>query len=107
MSLRILKAGVCDTIQDTGRYGFQHLGINPGGVMDRFSAGLANALLGKDLHAPVLEMHFPSMRIRFEDPTVICITGGDFTPTIDGAPIPVNHPVAVNKNTVLKCERMI
>jgi antagonist of KipI len=75
--------------------------------MDRFSAGLANALLGKDLHAPVLEMHFPSMRIRFEEPTVICITGGDFTPTIDGVPIPVNHPVAVNKNTVLKCERMI
>ena len=107
MSLRIIKAGVCDTIQDSGRYGYQHLGINPSGVMDRFSAGLANTLLGKDPNAPVIEMHFPAMRIRFEQPTVICITGGDFAPSLDGTPLPMNQPVAVNANTVLKFERLI
>ena len=60
MSLQIIKAGLLDTIQDQGRYGYQHLGINPGGAMDRYAAQLAIALLGKDLNSPVIEMHFPS-----------------------------------------------
>lgn len=63
MSLRIIKAGLLDTIQDTGRYGHQHLGINPAGAMDRYSAQLANALLGKDLNDSVIEMHFPAAEI--------------------------------------------
>ena len=32
MSMRIIKAGILDTVQDAGRYGYQHLGINPGGA---------------------------------------------------------------------------
>ena len=48
MSLKIIKAGVLDTIQDPGRYGFQYLGINPGGAMDRFAAQVVNTLSGND-----------------------------------------------------------
>ena len=46
MSLRIIRASVLNTVRDQGRYGSQHLGINPNGAMDRYSAQLANALLG-------------------------------------------------------------
>ncbi|MDB5208334.1 MAG: biotin-dependent carboxyltransferase family protein, partial [Flavisolibacter sp.] len=60
MSLKIIRAGLLDTIQDLGRYGHQHQGINPGGAMDCFSAVLANALLGKELASPVIELHFPA-----------------------------------------------
>ena len=42
MNLRVIKSGVLDSIQDTGRYGWQHLGINPTGAMDKISAQLAN-----------------------------------------------------------------
>jgi antagonist of KipI len=105
MSLRIIKQGILDTVQDTGRFGFQHLGINTNGAMDRFSAQLANALLGKRLQAPVLEIHFPSPQIKFEKETIICITGGHFSPTINGKEIPLHHPIAVSKNAVLKFER--
>ena len=48
MSLKIIKAGVLDTIQDLGRYGFQYLGINPGGAMDRFAAQVVNMAQIKD-----------------------------------------------------------
>jgi antagonist of KipI len=48
MSLKIIKAGVLDTVQDLGRYGFQYLGINPGGAMDRFAAQVVNMLTGND-----------------------------------------------------------
>ena len=42
MSIRVIKKGLLDTIQDRGRYGYQHLGINPGGAMDRVAASVAN-----------------------------------------------------------------
>lgn len=105
MSLRIIKQGILDTLQDTGRHGHQHLGINPNGAMDRFSAQLANAVLGKELHTPVLELHFPAPHIRFEKPAIICLTGAHFHPTLNGADIPLQQPIAVGKNTVLKFEK--
>lgn len=106
MSLRITRQGVLDTIQDMGRFGHQYLGINSNGSMDRFSAQLANALLGKELTAPLIEIHFPASQISFERETIICICGADFFPTINGAPIPLHHPIAVNKRTVLKFEKL-
>lgn len=101
MSLKITKTGLLDTVQDGGRYGYQHLGINPGGVMDRFSASLANALLGKSLHAPVLELHFPAAQILFQQPAVFCLAGADFTPAINGKPVLLHQPLAVKENTLL------
>jgi antagonist of KipI len=105
MSLRIIRQGILDTIQDMGRFGYQYLGINCNGTMDRFSAQLANALLGKELNAPVFEIHFPSSQILFEKETIICITGANFRPTINDQPVPLHHPIAVNKRTLLKFER--
>ena len=101
MSLRIIKGGILDTVQDGGRFGYQHLGINPGGVMDPFSAGLANSLLGKEIGAPVIEMHFPAPHILFETATIICLTGADFSPEVEGVSIPMNQPVIINKYSEL------
>jgi antagonist of KipI len=105
MSLQIIKAGILDTIQDQGRYGFQHLGINPSGAMDRYAAQLSNALLGKELNAAVIEIHFPAPQILFQKETLICITGADFSPMIDPKKIPINRPIAINKNTVLQFKK--
>ncbi len=106
MSLRIIKQGILDTVQDTGRYGYQHLGISTNGAMDLFSAQLANAILGKELQAPVLEIHFPSPQIRFEKETIICLTGAHFFPTINDREVPLHHPIAVGENAVLKFEKL-
>ena len=105
MSLQIIKAGLLDTIQDQGRYNYQHLGINPGGAMDRLSSQAANALLGKDLSSPVIEMHFPSPKILFLKQTMICITGADFTPMINKKRIPIGQPVVLNKDSELQFEK--
>jgi len=102
MSLQIIKAGIFDTVQDLGRYGHQHLGINPGGAMDRFSAQLANALLGKDLDKPVIECHYPASTILFQKSTIICFTGADFMPVINESTIPLHQPVIVPSNSVLQ-----
>jgi antagonist of KipI len=101
MRLKIIKAGLLDTIQDGGRYGHRHLGINPGGAMDPFAAGLANALLGKNLLSPVMELHFPAAQLQFSQPAIICLTGADFTPCINSREVPINQPIAVGENAVL------
>lgn len=107
MSLKITKAGLLDTLQDTGRYGYQHMGINPAGAMDRFSAQVANALLGNPLEAGVIEMHFPAAQIVFEKPAIIAITGADLSPRLNKKNISIGQPVAVKAGTILDFEKKI
>ena len=101
MSLKITRAGIFDTVQDKGRRGFAHLGINPSGAMDRYAAQLANALLGKELQEPVIEIHFPASRILVQSATILCITGADFMPVLNGTAVPMHQPLAVAADTEL------
>lgn len=107
MSLTIIKAGLLDTLQDEGRFGFGASGINPGGVMDVFSAGLANCLLGKRMNRAVLEIHFPAPVILFNEAAIICITGADFSASIDHQLIRINQPLLVNKGVILSFKKLM
>lgn len=107
MSLKITRTGVLDTIQDRGRFGYQHLGITTSGAMDHFSAEFANAILGKDLDAAVIEFHFPASQLLFQSDTIICITGANFSPSINEAEIPLFHPVAVRRGSILKFRKLV
>lgn len=102
MGLRILKPGIADSIQDKGRYGYQQLGIPPGGVMDRIAATVANTLLGNKIDEPVLEMHFPAATILFESSMMIAITGADFGAEINGHAVLINQPILVPAKAELR-----
>jgi antagonist of KipI len=102
MSIRIIKQGVLDTIQDTGRYGYQHLGINPCGAMDTFAATVANILTGNEKNEAVIELHFPASSFLFEQKCMIALSGADFCPVLNNKPIPLNTTVTVGENSVLE-----
>lgn len=102
MSLKISKAGMLDSIQDPGRFGYRQFGINPGGAMDIYAAAIANILVGNDMDEAVIEMHFPAPAIFFDEPTLIALSGADFSANINGELIPLNHAVVINKNTILQ-----
>lgn len=91
-----------DSIQDMGRYGFQSLGINPSGSMDRYSAGIANMLVGNNPGEALIEMHFPAPVFLFDQPAVIALAGADFNASINGEFIPVHKPIILNKSSVLQ-----
>jgi antagonist of KipI len=101
MSLTIIKPGLLDTIQDLGRTGYGRLGINAGGVMDRYAAQVANMLVGNDTGEAVIEIHFPGAQFLFEQNALISVTGADFTGTLNDEQIPLWHPLVVRKNAVL------
>lgn len=105
--MKIFKAGIQDTVQDMGRYGYQHFGINPGGVMDKFSAQMANMLAGNEINQAVIELHFPASVFIFQQPALIALGGADFSPSINGEKIPSGHPVLVNKNSILQFHKII
>lgn len=108
MSIRIIKKGLLDTIQDQGRYGYQHLGINPTGAMDFVSMRLVNALAGNDQHEAVIEMHWPAPIISFEEDTCFAISGADMIARLDQQTgIPVNRTVFAKAGSRLSFEKKV
>jgi antagonist of KipI len=102
MNLRIIKGGILDTIQDKGRFGYQHLGINPGGAMDTLAAQYANVLAGNKPGEAVIEIHFPASEFFFEHPALIAVSGANFSPHVNGDAIPCMQPVLVSKFSILQ-----
>ena len=102
MSLRVIKAGILDSIQDLGRIGYQYLGINPGGAMDKHAAQTANILAGNEMNEAVMELHFPSSSFIFERPALIAISGADFLPSVNGEEVPLLHPILLDKYSILQ-----
>ncbi len=102
MSLIIHKAGILDTLQHFGVKGLQSKGIRPGGVMDQFSASIANALVGNKLNEDLLEIHFPACEIIFTESCLISIVGADFTAKLNEKYLPINRPILVPANGKLQ-----
>jgi len=107
VSIRIVKHGLFDTIQDEGRYGFQHLGINPGGAADVAAFTVANMLAGNVNNEAVIELHYPSSSILFQQNAVIALSGADFGARINDQPVPINTPVLVSQNSVLEFTQLV
>lgn len=105
MSVQVIKAGVNDTIQDGGRFGYQHLGINPGGTMDLTAMKLANMLVGNPVSEAVIELCLPVSTFLFTSPALIALSGADFGASIHGKAIPINHLVRVPEGAELKFVR--
>lgn len=101
MALHIIKAGIQDSVQDFGRQGYRHLGINPGGSMDSFSAQVANALVGNSLNEAVIELHFPASSFFFNASALIAIGGADFSARLNEQPVEPNRPLIVHAGAIL------
>ena len=102
MGIRVLKAGMLTTVQDLGRTGYQSQGFSVAGVMDVRSFKIANLLLDNPENEAVLEFTLIGPTLQFTSETIIAITGGDFTPTVNGEPVPMYEAVYVNRGDILK-----
>jgi antagonist of KipI len=101
MSIQIIKQGIMDTLQDKGRYGFQHIGISPCGYLDYLSAQLSNVIVGNPKDAPIFELHFPASSFIFKEDQTICISGANFVPVLNDKNVAMNTAMQVYKNDTL------
>lgn len=101
MHVRVIEPGPLTTVQDLGRRGYQDRGFSPSGAMDWRAATLANALLGNDAGAAVLEFALMGPTLRFEGPAVVALAGADMPAELDGRPLAPYQATPVAAGSVL------
>ena len=101
-TIKILDAGLLTTVQDLGRYGFQRYGVSASGVMDEYSAKIANKLVGNKVGEAVLETTLKGVQIEFLQNTAVAITGGNCDVTLNGTKIELWQNYLVNRGDILK-----
>lgn len=94
--IKVIHAGLQSSVQDLGRFGYAKYGVPTSGVMDETAFKIGNVILKNDVNAACIETAFGMLQLQFLQPTIICITGADFSPKINQKPIDMYKPVEVN-----------
>jgi KipI family sensor histidine kinase inhibitor len=99
--LTVVRPGLLTTIQDGGRWGHQAAGVPVAGVLDMTEARRANALVGNDGNAAVLEVTLFGPELRFETDVTFAVCGADLGATLDARPQSLNAVVRGRAGAVL------
>ena len=103
------RPGMLTTVQDCGRYGWQHVGVVPSGAMDGDSLQLANALVGNDLDLAALEITLRGPSLLFQCDTLIALGGARFSARIIAGSheflCPLNRPVLLPAGSRLSIDQ--
>jgi biotin-dependent carboxylase-like uncharacterized protein len=101
-ALKVVRAGLFDTLQDGGRIGFMALGMPTAGAMDRIALGLANALCGNPANTAVLEIGVMGPDLLVEADSVRVALVGPLSPTLIEAPDAPPRPIESDRSHLLK-----
>lgn len=85
-AFEVSKPGIHSLIQDLGRFGYQHLGITPGGPADLHAYLWANKILGNHSNMASIEIHYGLVTLTALVDTQIAICGAEFGVTINDKP---------------------
>ncbi|MBL7572707.1 biotin-dependent carboxyltransferase family protein [Staphylococcus saccharolyticus] len=102
MSIIIEHSGLFSSFQDFGRKGYEHYGVIPGGALDELAHEIANRLVANDKNEATLEMTHKMASIRFTEPALIALTGGNFKAETRNMKMYPNKLYLINKGEVLK-----
>jgi urea carboxylase len=103
----VISGGPATSVQDyPGRLGYWDVGVPPSGPMDGLSFSLANRILGNREDAAGVEFTGVGPSLLFQHDCTICLTGAEFSATLDGVPVPPYEPVAVRSGQTLKTGRV-
>lgn len=84
MPLEIVNPGLSTTIQDSGRFGYYHVGIPQSGVMDHYAAELGNRLVGNTRNEAVLECTYLGPTLITDTNVDIAVTGSPVKVLVNG-----------------------
>lgn len=101
MGIRIKEGGVLTTVQDSGRVGFQSIGISVTGATDLRAYELGNLLVGNETGEAGLETTMAGLSLEFLEANTIAITGGDMKPKLNEKPVAMYRAIEVKKGDVL------
>ena len=99
--IAILHPGIYCSVQDQGRFGHTKIGVPQAGCADAYAAKMANALLKNHEKDALIEITFGQGKFKFTSDTYICLTGGDFSPKLNGKLIKMQSVYFIKKDSVL------
>lgn len=105
--LKVIAPGFFSTIQDKGRFNYRNKGVPVAGVMDRYSASIANSLLENVETDAVMEITMTGPTLEFEAPTFIAITGAELSAKLNGNPIASYQAHQVKKGDTLSFGKLL
>ncbi len=105
--IKVVSSGFYTTIQDLGRFGFGDIGVPDSGAMDLYSATLANHILGNKDSDAVLEITLGKCKLLFNNESIICVSGADLSPQLNGESIKQNLAIVVRKDDILTFDKPV
>jgi biotin-dependent carboxylase-like uncharacterized protein len=101
-ALKVMRAGLFDTLQDLGRFGFMALGMPTAGAMDRIGLRLANALCGNSAGTAGLEIGVMGPDLLVEADSVRIALVGPLSPNLIETPGAPAKPLDSDRTHLLK-----
>ncbi|MCS7234654.1 MAG: 5-oxoprolinase subunit PxpB [Armatimonadota bacterium] len=101
-ALAVLDGGLLCTVQDLGRFGYRRYGVPPSGAMDPEALLAANGAVGNAPGCAALEFTWPAPVLEALVDVEVAVAGADFSPEVDGSPIPLGRPVRLRRGHVLR-----
>jgi biotin-dependent carboxylase-like uncharacterized protein len=83
----VRTSGLLTTVQDLGRPGLGRFGVSVSGAMDPLALRVANLLVGNPQGRSCLEVTAVGPELELLAPLRFALTGGNLSPTLNGAPI--------------------
>ena len=93
--ITVVAPGPLTMVMDLGRTGYQRDGVVVGGATDRFAARVANAIVGNEETAAVLEMTQVGPELRFVHDALMAWTGAEYDARVDGERMPADRAVRI------------
>lgn len=101
MTMLVKRPGLLSSFQDSGRWGYQHLGVSVTGAMDIQSHQMANLIAGNTEDCATLEITLLGPTLVFSQACCICLAGAQMNARINGRPVPRYRPLIVRPSDTL------
>ena len=101
-SIEVIQSGSLSTVQDAGRFGAQKYGVSVCGAMDLRALFSGNMLVGNDANMAGIELTIGSPAFKFQQQTLIALTGSGMSAKLDGTPVPIWESFFAPKGSVIR-----
>lgn len=97
MGVKVIEKGLLASIQDRGRFGYANIGVPQSGAMDRYSAKIANLLVGNEEFKAVMEITLLGPLLEFTENAFVVLVGIEANIRLNGSKISLLKPFKVKK----------
>ena len=98
----VIAPGSHTSVQDLGRFGFQHMGVPVSGALDPMAHCIANWLVGNPETCATLEITVGGLCLEVLEETDIALTGAALDFTVNGRPQPQWASIRVRPGHVIR-----